>query len=180
MATRQEDIEAALADPPQVHFGAPAGVWATDRSCYEFIAKALPGEHVAVVKSATEVNPFREYLTERGLPEVAFEIGWSDEVLPRLSGPDLDFVLVDGGHGFPVPIVDWFYAASRLREGGVVVLDDLQLPQVRLGLHEFLSADPRWECIEATPKWGAYRRLSAGHLREEWREQPFLGEPIGS
>jgi hypothetical protein len=47
---------------------------------------------------------------------------------------------------------------------------------VRLGLHEFLSADPRWECVEATPKWAAYRRLTAGHLREEWRDQPFLGE----
>ena len=97
-------------------------------------------------------------------------------MLPRLTGPSLDLVLVDGGHGFPAPIVDWYYAASRLRQGGVVILDDLQLPQVRLGLHEFLAADPRWERVEATQKWAAYRRLTDGLLREEWREQAFLGD----
>ena len=200
MGTRQEDIETVLADPPQVHYGAPNGVWGTDRSCYEFIAKELPeggvtletgcgistalfamwsAEHVSVVPYPREAEAFHEYLQERGRPDrVVFEVGWSDEVLPRLTGPPLDLVLVDGGHGFPAPIVDWYYAASRLREGGVVILDDVQLPQVRLGLPEFLAADPRWECVEATPKWAAYRRLTAGHLREEWRSQPFLDAPV--
>jgi hypothetical protein len=199
-AARLKDIETVLADPPQVHYGAPDGVWRTDPSCYEFIAKALPEEgavtletgcgvstvlfamwsaaHVSVVPWPREAEACREYLQERDLPDgVVFEVGWSDEVLPRLSGPPLDLVLVDGGHGFPAPIVDWYYAASRLRQGGTVILDDLQLPQVRLGLSDFLAADPRWECVETTGKWAAYRRLTAGSLREEWRDQPFLGDP---
>ncbi len=203
MGARQQDIETVMADPPQVHYGAPGGVWRTDRSCYEFIATALPdegartletgcgistvlfamwaAEHVCVVPSAAEVDACRAYLQQRGqLDRVVFEVGWSDEVLPRLTGPPLDLVLVDGGHGFPAPIVDWYYAASRLREGGLVILDDMQLPQVRLGLHEFLAADPRWECVEASEKWAAYRRLTAGHLREEWREQAFLGDSVGA
>jgi predicted O-methyltransferase YrrM len=198
MGARQDDIDAVLADPPQVHWGAPRGVWNTDRSCYEFIASALPEDgsaatletgcgistvllaqwaarHVAVVPKPAEVDACRAYLEARGLAEaVSFEVGWSDEVLPRLSGPPLDLVLVDGGHGFPAPILDWYYAAARLKEGGVVVLDDLQLPQVKLGLLEFLDADPRWERAESTDKWAAYRRLSAGPLREEWRDQAFL------
>lgn len=201
MGARHEDIDTVLADPPQVHWGAPNGVWATDRSCYEFIAKSLPeqgartletgcgistilfamwaAEHVCVVPHAAEVDACRAYLEQRGhSANVAFELGWSDEVLPRLSGPPLDLVLIDGGHGFPAPIVDWYYAASRLREGGVVILDDLQLPQVRLGLSEFLEADPRWEHVESTQKWAAYRRLTAGLLREEWRQQPFLEDRV--
>jgi hypothetical protein len=197
MRGRQEDIEAVWSDPPQVHYGAPEGIWRTDRSCYEFIATALPQEgactletgcgistvllakwgaqHVSVVPWPREAEACREYFEERGLPDrVTFEVGWSDEVLPRLTGPPLDLVLIDGGHGFPTPIIDWYYAAARLRQGGVVILDDLQLPQVRLGLMEFLDADPRWERAEATPKWAAYRRLTNGPLREEWRDQPFL------
>ena len=76
-------------------------------------------EHVCVVPWPREADACREYLQQHGLPDhVTFEVGWSDEVLPRLSGPPLDLVLVDGGHGFPAPILDWYYAASRLREGG--------------------------------------------------------------
>jgi len=98
-------------------------------------------------------------------------------------------VLIGGGFGTGAV----FPLARELRSRGVrvssivgartrdlVILDDLQLPQVRLGLHEFLVADPRWECVEETHKWGAYRRLGAGHLREEWRDQSFLGEPISA
>jgi len=132
MATRQEDIETVMADLPQVHYGAPEGVWRTDLSCYEFIATALPekgartletgcgistvlfamwaSEHVSIVPWPREAEACQEYLQERGHPDnVTFEVGWSDEVLPRLTGPPLDLVLVDGGHGFPAPIVDWYF-----------------------------------------------------------------------
>ena len=185
-----------LADPPQVHF-APGGVFRTDRSCYEFIAGELPeegartletgcgvstvllgrwsAEHVCVVLDSAEVRACRRYLDERGLAErVVFEVGPSDEVLPRLTGAPLDLVFVDGGHAFPMALLDWYYGAGRLRQGGVVVIDDLQLPHVRLGLIEFLEADPRWERVESTGKWAAYRRLTTGGLREEWRDQAFL------
>ena len=198
MGARQDDIEAVWSDPPQVHYGAPEGIWRTDRSCYEFMATALPeegahtletgcgistvlfakwgAEHVCVVPWPREAEACREYLQEHGYPDnVKFEVGFSDEVLPRLTLPPLDLVLIDGGHAFPAPIVDWYYAASRLRQGGVVILDDLQLPQVRLGLSEFLEADPRWERAGETQKWAAYRRLTDGPLREEWRDQSFLG-----
>jgi predicted O-methyltransferase YrrM len=128
-----------------------------------------------VVPNPAEVRACRLYLEKVGCADhVAFEVGSSDEVLPGLAMSPLDLVLVDGAHAFPAPIIDWYYGAARLREGGVVILDDLQLRQVRLGLIEFLDADPRWEPVEAQDKWAAYRRLTAGDLREEWRDQAFL------
>ena len=128
-----------------------------------------------------EADACREYLQQHGQPDrVAFEVGWSDEVLPRLTGPPLDLVLVDGGHGFPAPILDWYYAASRLRQGGLVILDDLQLPQVRIGLHEFLDADPRWERVEETPSGRRTAGSRTGPSERSGEQQPFLGDPISA
>jgi hypothetical protein len=88
-------------------------------------------------------------------------------------------VFVDGGHGFPASIIDWYYAAGRLRDGGVVVLDDIQLASVRLGLFEFLDADPRWEPVAKTWKWAGIVRRGSGPLAEDWDAQPFLNGPAG-
>jgi hypothetical protein len=195
---RGQQLKIALADPPRTHPDAPGGIWGTERWCYEFIADTLPegartletgcgistvlfaqwsAEHVCVVPFAEEEQRTRAWLSEHRVPaeHVLFKIGWSDEVLPSLDPGPLDLVLVDGGHAFPSQIIDWFYAGQYLKQGGILVLDDTNLPQVRLGMIEFLDRDPRWQQVSATSKWRAYRKMSAGHLREEWTEQPFLG-----
>jgi hypothetical protein len=189
-----------MGDPPQLHPRAPAGVFWTDPACYDFIGECLSpdartletgcgvstvlfalwaGSHTCVVHAERQAQLCRLYLDERGIAHqhVRFEVGASEEVLPALALEELDLVLVDGGHGFPTPILDWYYGAGHLRAGGVVVLDDVQLPSVRLGLMDFLDADPRWEPVRHTPKWAAFRRLSSGSLREDWTQQDFLGAP---
>ncbi|MBV8295950.1 MAG: hypothetical protein JO085_03865, partial [Acidimicrobiia bacterium] len=93
--------------------------------------------------------------------------------LPRLRIDDLDLYLIDGAHGFPTPMIDWFYGARLLRRGGVVVLDDRQLPAVA-ALIDYLDADPRWRAIDRTGKWAAFERLTDGSLAEEWCDQPFF------
>ena len=98
--------------------------------------------------------------------------GFSDEVLPTLPRTDLDLVLIDGGHGFPTPIIDWYYGAGRLRAGGILVIDDVHLPAVRL-LLDFLNADPRWSLMESTPKWIAFKRTKSSSLQEEHDKQTF-------
>ena len=83
-------------------------------------------------------------------------------------------MFIDGCHGFPSSIIDWFYAAGRLRREGVVVFDDVQLPHVSLLIESFIEPDDRWQELETTPKWRAYRRMSEGFLGEEWFVQPFF------
>lgn len=199
-AERRGHVGVVVRDPPPVH-GEAAGdqqVWGTAVDCYDFMARhvdagsrtletgcgistALFGlwgtEHTCVVYSPGEVEILRTWAQQRGvdLSHMTFEIGPSDDVLPRLEPTELDLAFIDGSHAFPAAIIDWFYAAGRLREGGVVVLDDIQLPAVRLGLFEFLAKDPRWEIVARTDKWAACVRHSSGPLREEWTEQPFLG-----
>jgi hypothetical protein len=193
-------IDRVLADPPQVHVGAGTDfgdLWATDRDCYELLAGCCaPGTrtletglgastvlfalwgtaHTCVVPDAAEVERCVDYCAARDIPTagIRFEVGASEDVLPRLERAELDVVLIDGGHGFPTPIIDWFYAGGRLRSGGILVLDDIQLPHVAVPLVRFLDRDRRWTPLRRTLKWTAYRREGAGPLQEDWGSQPFV------
>lgn len=197
-------VERVWANPPAVHFSdpvyglePPGGVWRTDRTCYAFLARhCRPGqrtletglgistalftmwgcEHTSVVPWGIEADRLREYFDKHGVNDkrLTVEVGYSHEVLPALAPTPLDLVLVDGGHGFPLAALDWFYAGGRLVAGGVLVLDDLHLPSVTAGLLDFLDRDPRWTALERTRKWAAWRRESSGPLAEEWTAQPFF------
>jgi len=198
-------VERLLADPPRVHeeLNAPAdlGVWLTERECYEFIADrvragartletglgvstalflALGADHTCVVPSQTQVAELRRYCDAHGIDtdRLHVELGRSEDVLPNLCIDALDMYLIDGSHGFPMPMVDWLYGARLLRRGGVVVLDDRQLPAVT-AVVDFLDADPRWRALTRTHKWAAFERLADGALGEDWYDQPFYAGSAG-
>jgi hypothetical protein len=203
LADRLELVEKLLADPPVVHpmqqtADPELGVWSTDADCYRFIAErcsagsrtletgsglsttlfaALGTRHHCVTPGTEERDRIVAYCRSHGYPtdDLVFDLGSSHTELPRLQQEldGLDLVLVDGGHGFPLPIIDWFYAAPLLVPGGILVVDDLMLPAVKV-LRSFLDPDPRWERIAGSDKWGAYRRLDDGDLVEDWFEQPFF------
>jgi hypothetical protein len=133
------------------------------------------------------VSPYRyeadrilEYCSDMGIHthSLRFDIRPSDVALPALVGGEpLDLVFIDGCHGFPMPIIDWFYGAGRLRRGGTVVFDDLALPQVFTPVDTFLERDRRWLRLERKGKWAAYRRLSEGPLAEMEMDQEFYPDP---
>lgn len=54
----------------------------------------------------------------------------SEIALPKMmaSGREYDFVFVDGYHTFDHALIDCFYSLRMLRVGGVLVLDDAQMP----------------------------------------------------
>lgn len=173
------------------------GVWSTDEECYRLLAAhvgpgtrtletgcglstilftALRAEHVCCTPGEEERDRLLEHCRSRGIDasRLSFRIGSSHVSLPALAaeGRLFDVLLVDGGHGHPLPTIDWFYGGSMLRRDGLLVVDDAELPAVR-DLIRFLDRDPRWRPVQRTRKWVAYRRLSAGPLAEDWFEQPF-------
>ena len=65
---------------------------------------ALKGaEHTCVTCTRDEVDAITRYCSSRGisLERTRFHVDKSTRVLPSLTLPDLDVVLIDGGHGFP-------------------------------------------------------------------------------
>lgn len=195
-------VDDLLADPPAVHtmdFSADPelGVWSTEPSCYRLLAEhcgpgtrtletgcgastvlftAFGAEHVCCTAGQAEADRVVDYCRSHGFDttRLRFEIGYSHRTLPPLeaAGLERDLVLIDGSHGFPQPIVDWLYAAGTLVRNGILVIDDINLPAVRL-LCRFLDQDPRWEPIGGTEKWKAFRRHSEGMLSEDWIGQPW-------
>jgi predicted O-methyltransferase YrrM len=201
-AERHAILTRVLGDPPRVHPGAPNGTaWRTGRACYEFLADSVADgsrtletgaglstvlfaawgcRHTSVVPFPDEAVAIERYCTEQGIDTscLTFDLRPSELALPALmaSGP-LDLVFIDGAHSFPLPVIDWFYGAGRLRSGGIVVFDDVPLPAVGRFLDTYLDLDPRWERVAGTRKWRAYRRLAEGSLSEHESNQGFYRQP---
>ncbi|NTY61052.1 class I SAM-dependent methyltransferase [Mycolicibacterium sphagni] len=135
---------------------------------------AAGGNHTAVTPSQDEVGRIRAEGTERGLDmsRVEFIDGYSQDVLPGLSGP-LDFVLIDGGHGFPIPAVDWIYTAQRLNVGGHMLIDDIDVWTGQM-LVQFLDKEDEWERVEIVNGITAVFRLVKPFTLREWNHQPAV------
>ena len=201
-AERRAILDRVLADPPTVHPGAPNGTaWRTGRRCYEFLADSVvPGSrtletgagvstvlfaawgcrHTAVVPFPDEAAAIERYCTDGGIDTsyLTFDLRPSEQALPaRTADGPLDLVFIDGAHAFPLPVIDWFCGAGRLRSGGIVVFDDVPLPAVGRFLDSYLDLDPRWEQVAGTRKWRAYRRTADGSLAEHESEQGFYRTP---
>jgi hypothetical protein len=137
---------------------------------------ASGAEHEAVTPDAAERARIEAECERRGIStaSVAFRIGPSHEVIPSLEPRPLDLALIDGAHGFPYPILDWWHLAPRLRVGALLMLDDAYMPPVR-GLLEFLDADPRWEVGGAvSDRTVVVRKLAEGVPPFDW-----AGERLG-
>jgi hypothetical protein len=133
-------------------------------------------EHETVTADESEEERIRAECERRGISceKVRFHVGPSHEVLPRLQPRALDLVLIDGAHGFPYPVLDWWYTARHLKIGGLVVLDDAYMPPVG-ALVDWLGASDAWRS-EAVP---GYRTTVFRKLSEELPSFDWGGERVG-
>jgi predicted O-methyltransferase YrrM len=131
--------------------------------------------HTCVTPWQLEATRISRHCVDHGIrtDRLTFAVGSSDEVLPRLlhEGP-LDLVLIDGGHGFPLPFVDWLYSAPRLKIGGMLVVDDTHLWTGTV-LRDFLSSDPDWKLEASFARGAAFRKINE-FRNKEWSEQPYV------
>lgn len=146
------------------------------------LAFALRGSrHIAVTPSADEVANIRSYAVANQIPldRVEFVVEPSDRYLPQCQVADLDLVLIDGKHAFPWPILDWFFTADKLKAGGLVVLDDLQMSSVSM-LGDFLSEDPRWQVDRRFGRRTLVMKKISGPIHDvSWHMQPYITRRYG-
>jgi hypothetical protein len=132
-------------------------------------------EHFAITPNANESMGIRQYAkaNQIDVSRVRFVNEPSETALPAIETPPLDLVLIDGKHAFPWPILDWFFTADRLKQGGILILDDTKLWAVQ-GLVKFLSADSRnWRRVAQSENAIAFQKLVERAHNVAWYMQPY-------
>jgi methyltransferase family protein len=132
--------------------------------------------HIAIAPDDDEFQAIRAFCASNDLPTASLETvaARSQEWLPVASLPELNLVLVDGDHAFPVPFIDWYYTADRLVVGGVMIVDDIQLVTGRL-LADFMDADPKWErVLYEERRFAVFRKLKHPIHEGGWTLQPYV------
>jgi len=136
----------------------------------------LGARHTCVTPNGDAVGRIRAYCDSHhiSLDHVTFAMGLSEEVLPTLGDAPLDLVVIDGSHSLPATFIDWYYAGRRLRVGGLVVVDDVQLWPCAL-LAEFLESEPMWREVFSEPgRTRVFERTQPGELIRHWQLQPLV------
>jgi predicted O-methyltransferase YrrM len=83
-----------------------------------------------------------QFLEDAGLIENVEHLSLRSEiVLPQLldAGRSFDFAFVDGNHRFDGVFLDLFYVGRMIGPGGVIFVDDYQLPGVAKAVGFFVS-----------------------------------------
>jgi hypothetical protein len=184
---------------PKLHLGRTI-TWGIDSSLAELLDATLePGDvtletgsgystlvilrggvarHLAITPNVDEFLAIREFCAEYGIPTASLETipECSQDWLPRAARPELNLVLVDGDHAFPIPFIDWYYTADRLVVGGLMIVDDVQLVTGRL-LADFMDADPCWErARQENERFAVFRKLRHPVHGRGWWLQPYVSD----
>lgn len=180
------------ADDPSIEDGLES--WGIQRSFLELIAETVApnshtletgsglstvcfaivgSHHICVSPFQEEHNRIRNYCNKQqiSVDKIFFVQMYSSAGLPSLDAgrPTLDFALIDGDHTFPHPMIDYYYINERLKVGGLLAIDDMNIPTVRM-LHQFLLTEPAYECLRFDDmKTGIYRKV--GETARIWQEQ---------
>ena len=100
----------------------------------------------------------------------------SEFCLPRFleGGKRVDFVFIDGWHGFDQVLTEFYYLNRMLDPGGILVFDDRQLPAIRK-VCAYISTLPFYQSLEAPPLFSAQRaiRVRRAMGQEPYRLQAF-------
>ncbi|MDD5584105.1 MAG: class I SAM-dependent methyltransferase [Candidatus Omnitrophica bacterium] len=138
---------------------------------------ALKGtQHTCVTPDKNAVVNMLAYCKQKNISveRIDFQIQRSEDALPHLQLKDLDLVLIDGRHAFPTPFIDWYYASSGLKNGGILIIDDTNVWTGKI-LEEFLCLEAEWQLVKRIRERAVIfiKKAGGGHAKE-FHQQPFV------
>lgn len=138
---------------------------------------ARPGCHIVINPDEPLKHRILEEANRRGFTSepLDYRLEFSEYVLPDLAKTvELDIALIDGGHGWPTVFVDFCYANVMLREGGIMIVDDIfAFPCMQLFL--LLKHQPGWQLEHLIyGKTAFFRKQTSEKLMPDFGQQPYL------
>jgi hypothetical protein len=103
---------------------------------------------------------------------VAFVEGETKRTVPLHHFADrFDLVLLDGPHAYPLPQLEFAYLFPQIREGGWIVLDDIQIPSV-YELFQFMRMESSMVLEEVAVRTAFFRKIRECDLGPDgWQHQ---------
>ena len=107
---------------------------------------------------------------------VTFITGPSQLTVPHAKFPHkLDMVLIDGPHGYPFPDLEYYYLYPHIREGGLLLIDDINIPTIGR-MFDIVRSEDMFELVEVVEYTAFLRRTSAPSidpLSDSWWLQGY-------
>ncbi|MGL6337636.1 MAG: class I SAM-dependent methyltransferase [Waterburya sp.] len=132
--------------------------------------------HTCISPDQEQVNRIKKYCQQHQIStdKIDFKIDVSEEVLPSLNISNIDLVLIDGSHAFPIPFIDWYYTYQKLKVGGKMIIDDTQL-WTGFVLKQFLTLEPEWKINKNSPPRSAIFTKIKKYTQPKWyAQQPYV------
>ena len=111
--------------------------------------------------------------------KIEFIEGPTQKTLPNFDFKNkFDIVLLDGPHGYPFPDLEYFYFYPHISEGGLLLMDDTQIPSLDR-MFKILKADDMWELVDEVEKLAIFKRTNAPAIdpySDSWWLQGFNRE----
>jgi len=195
------DLNSILKSPPKVHDWGSGDLTATGlpSPVFEFMDRALTSEsisletgmgistavfaiksgtHVCVSPDQNEINRFREYAIKNNfsIDHINFICKKSYEIWNDLKDHLWDLILIDGGHGFPTPFMDWYFFSQRLKINGYIIIDDTHLSTCKT-LKDFLLKEDAWQIVPPfSKKTVIFQKVKEFDYNKEFNEQRYVME----
>jgi len=196
MRTQIKSIDKLLQDNPSFHEwsdGKPANFGVPDKVVKYIYSIVKPGfstletgsgkstfaflfagcKHISIAPDPGEEERIRKYCRENNIPpDFTFICNSSAEVLPDVVKQieSLDVVFIDGAHRYPFAEIDYHFTEKRLKTGGYMIVDDIQLPSVR-NLFVFLRKEKNWALDKIIDKTAFFIKTGEEVLVNDWQNQ---------
>jgi len=108
----------------------------------------------------SSVNYFKDCpVTQNERVNVHF--GATQKILNNFVHDSLyDCVLIDGPHGYPFPDLEYFYFYPAIKEGGLLIVDDLQIATIGR-MADVIQDDDMWDTVSVVGKTAIFQRTSS-------------------
>jgi hypothetical protein len=136
------------------------------------------GNHTCITPDPNEIDQFKEYSVEHNFPidNIRFVKEKSCEVWSNLKNNSSDFILIDGGHGFPTPFMDWYFFSQGLKINGCIIIDDTHISTCRT-LKDFLLKEDAWKMIPPfSEKTVVFQKIKDFDYNKEFSQQAYVVE----